>query len=66
MLCKKRAAVGCLAVSFSPGLRRTSEEPDEFEAAEEQTGDMATMTQEEREYLRWFYRTEDCKCCCCL
>ncbi|XP_069003318.1 uncharacterized protein [Embiotoca jacksoni] len=28
-------------------------------AAEEQTGELAAMTEEQREYLRWFYRTED-------
>ncbi|XP_067452941.1 solute carrier family 51 subunit beta [Thunnus thynnus] len=38
--------------------RRASDEPDEFEFAE-QTGKVGAMTQEEREYLRWFYRTED-------
>ncbi|XP_029282387.1 uncharacterized protein LOC115004823 [Cottoperca gobio] len=36
--------------------RRASKHPEEFEAAEEQTGD---MTEDEREYLRWFYRTEN-------
>ncbi|KAG8001044.1 hypothetical protein GBF38_004835 [Nibea albiflora] len=37
---------------------RRSSEPDEFDAAEEQTGKLA-MTEEQREYLRWYYRTED-------
>ncbi|KAM7015174.1 uncharacterized protein LKV04_014574 [Tautogolabrus adspersus] len=39
--------------------RRASGEPDEFEAKGEQTGEGAAMTEEQREYLRWFYRTED-------
>ncbi|XP_038558000.1 solute carrier family 51 subunit beta isoform X2 [Micropterus salmoides] len=39
--------------------RRASDDPEEFEAAEEQTGELRTMTEEEREYLRWYYRTED-------
>ncbi|XP_041640744.1 solute carrier family 51 subunit beta [Cheilinus undulatus] len=37
--------------------RRSSDEPDEFESTDEQAG--AKMTEEQREYLRWFYRTED-------
>ncbi|XP_070841556.1 uncharacterized protein [Chaetodon trifascialis] len=39
--------------------RRASDDLDEFEAAEKQTGELAAMTEEEREYLRWYYRTED-------
>lgn len=49
---------------FSPGSRRASDEPEEFEAADEQTNKLAAMTEEEREYLRWYYRTEDRKCYC--
>ncbi|GAA6227795.1 uncharacterized protein LOC108877839 [Lates japonicus] len=37
-------------------LRRASDDPDEFEVAEKQVGE---MTEEQREYLRWYYRTED-------
>ncbi|XP_068587277.1 solute carrier family 51 subunit beta [Cebidichthys violaceus] len=39
--------------------RRASDDLEEFEAAKEQTGDAAAMTDEQREYLRWYYRTED-------
>lgn len=39
--------------------RRGSEDREEFEAAEEQTGELAAMTEEQREYFRWYYRTED-------
>ncbi|XP_037650800.1 solute carrier family 51 subunit beta [Sebastes umbrosus] len=38
--------------------RRASDDPDEFEAAGK-TGEQASMTEEQREYLRWYYRTED-------
>ncbi|XP_040886584.1 solute carrier family 51 subunit beta [Toxotes jaculatrix] len=37
-------------------LRRASDDPGELELAEEQADE---MTAEQREYLRWFYRTED-------
>ncbi|XP_034385338.1 uncharacterized protein si:cabz01068815.1 [Cyclopterus lumpus] len=37
--------------------RRASDDPEE--AAEKQTGDAAAMTEEQREYLRWYYRSED-------
>jgi len=47
-----------------PGSRRASDDPEEFEVAEKQTGDEAAMTEEQREYLRWYYRSEDRKCCC--
>ncbi|XP_039988743.1 solute carrier family 51 subunit beta isoform X2 [Xiphias gladius] len=40
-------------------FRRASDDPDEFEVAEEQAGKMAAMTEEQREYLHWYYRTED-------
>ncbi|XP_029001272.1 solute carrier family 51 subunit beta isoform X2 [Betta splendens] len=40
-------------------LKRASDEPDEFEAAPEQRGAVAAMTEEQREYLLWLYRTED-------
>ncbi|XP_054475871.1 solute carrier family 51 subunit beta [Anoplopoma fimbria] len=39
--------------------RRASDDPDEFETAEEQKGNAPAMTEEQREYLRWYYRTED-------
>ncbi|TNN65383.1 Organic solute transporter subunit beta [Liparis tanakae] len=39
--------------------RRASDDPEEFEVAEKQTGDAAAMTEEQREYLRWYYRSED-------
>lgn len=32
---------------------------DDFDPEEEQTEDQPAMTDEQREYLRWFYRTED-------
>lgn len=47
-----------------PGSRRASDDPEESDAADEQTGKLAAMTEEEREYLRWYYRTEDRKCYC--
>nr|XP_046232192.1 solute carrier family 51 subunit beta [Scatophagus argus] len=39
--------------------RRESKDLEEFEAAGEQTGKMAALTKEQREYLQWYYRTED-------
>lgn len=51
----------CLFVCFSPGSRRASDEPEEFEDTDEQTDKLPAMTEKEREYLRWFYRTEDRK-----
>lgn len=53
-----------MSVCYSSGFRRASDDPDEFEVAEEQAGKMAAMTEEQREYLHWYYRTEDCKCGC--
>lgn len=47
----------------SPGSKRASDQLEDFEAAEEEAGRLAEMTEEEREYLRWFYRTEDCEWC---
>lgn len=41
---------------FPPGSRRSSDYPEE---EDEQTGKLAGMTEEEREYMRWYYRTED-------
>ncbi|AWP02110.1 hypothetical protein SMAX5B_015295 [Scophthalmus maximus] len=38
-------------------FRRASDDPEEFD--EEQAGEMAAMTEEQKEYLRWYYRTED-------
>lgn len=49
--------VFCLFV-LSGGSRRSSDDPEDFEAADEK---MTTMTEEQREYLQWYYRTEDCK-----
>lgn len=43
------------------GSRRASDDADEFEEAGMQKG--MVLTQEQREYLRWFYRTEDRKYC---
>lgn len=43
------------------GSRRASNEPDEFEFVE-QTGKVGAMTEEQRKYLRWYYRTEDREC----
>ncbi|XP_044057589.1 solute carrier family 51 subunit beta [Siniperca chuatsi] len=39
--------------------RRASDDPEEFEAAEDQIGELAAMMEEQREYLRWYYRTKD-------
>lgn len=39
--------------------RRASNEPDEFEEAGMEMSERVAMTEEQREYLRWFYRTED-------
>ncbi len=52
------------ALALPPGPKRASHDPEEFEAAKQHTGE-PVMTEEEREYLRWYYRTEDRKCCCC-
>ncbi|KAM3625697.1 uncharacterized protein V6R79_016297 [Siganus canaliculatus] len=38
---------------------RRASDADEFETTEQQVGDAGTMTEEERQHLRWFYRTED-------
>ncbi|XP_022068244.2 solute carrier family 51 subunit beta [Acanthochromis polyacanthus] len=40
-------------------LRRAADDVEEFDPAEEQAEDEPAMTEEQREYLRWFYRTED-------
>lgn len=48
-----------ICVHSSSGFRRASDDPEEFD--EEQAGEMAAMTEEQKEYLRWYYRTEDCK-----
>lgn len=47
----------------SPGSKRASDQLEDFEAAEEEARKLAEMTEEEREYLRWFYRTEDREWC---
>lgn len=39
--------------------KRESNDPEEFEAAGEQKGELAALTEEQKAYLRWFYRTED-------
>lgn len=53
----------CHAICVSAGSKRASKHPEEFElASEEQSSD---MTEEQRAYLRWFYRTQDRKYCCC-
>ncbi|XP_034535333.1 uncharacterized protein si:cabz01068815.1 [Notolabrus celidotus] len=39
--------------------RRASHEPDEFEESGVQTGERVALTEEQKQYLRWFYRTED-------
>ncbi|XP_023188617.1 uncharacterized protein LOC111608447 [Xiphophorus maculatus] len=40
-------------------LRRASEDQDPLENQEEAADGMKGMTEEQREYFRWFYRTED-------
>ncbi|MEQ2312810.1 hypothetical protein AMECASPLE_035059 [Ameca splendens] len=40
-------------------LRRASENQDQFEDLEESAGEVKGMTDEQREYFRWLYRTED-------
>ncbi|KAM8763290.1 uncharacterized protein AB9X84_007720 isoform 1-T1 [Acanthopagrus schlegelii] len=40
-------------------FKRASNDLEEYEAAEEKTGEVLSMTEEQREYLQWFYRTED-------
>lgn len=40
-------------------FKRASNDPEEYEAAEEKTGELVSMTEEQRGYLRWYYRTED-------
>ncbi|XP_033483930.2 uncharacterized protein LOC117257745 isoform X1 [Epinephelus lanceolatus] len=39
--------------------RRASDDPVESDPAEEQKKKLAAMTEEEKKYLHWFYRTED-------
>lgn len=39
--------------------RRASEDQDKFEDPEEPAGEVKGMTEEQREYYRWYYRTED-------
>ncbi|KAM9765706.1 uncharacterized protein ACNS7B_001771 isoform 2-T2 [Menidia menidia] len=40
-------------------VRRASDDSDLAEYEDEPTGELASMTEEQREYLRWYYRTED-------
>lgn len=40
-------------------FRRASDDADEFEFAEERTNKPAAMNEEQREFLQWYYRTED-------
>lgn len=47
----------------SPGSKRASDQLEDSEAPEEEARKLAEMTEEEREYLRWFYRTEDREWC---
>lgn len=62
---KKKGSLGLyfMCVCVSSGSRRASDDPEQFEfdAAEEQIDKLA---EEQKEYLRWYYRTEDCKCYC--
>lgn len=55
----------CKFVLAPAGSKRASSDPDEFEVkpAEEQKAEPPGMTDEQKEFLRWFYRTEDRKCC---
>ncbi|KAM8895102.1 uncharacterized protein AB9W97_011393 [Spinachia spinachia] len=39
--------------------KRASDDHEEFEATKQQTDKAAAMSDELREYLRWYYRTED-------
>lgn len=43
------------------GYKRASKD-DPKEAAEKEKDQLAPMTEEERQYLRWYYRTEDRTC----
>lgn len=45
---------------FPLGYRRASGD-EKNEDAENQKDKSASMTEEQREYLRWYYRTEDRK-----
>ncbi|MEQ2176475.1 hypothetical protein GOODEAATRI_028314 [Goodea atripinnis] len=45
-------------------LMRASENQDQFEDLEESADEVKGMTDEQREYFRWLYRTEDRKYCC--
>lgn len=56
-------AVCELPPRLSAGLRRASDDPDETQDVEGHAGESAVMSEEQRQYLRWFYRTEDRKCC---
>ncbi|KAM4744131.1 uncharacterized protein FYW61_000290 [Anableps anableps] len=40
-------------------IRRASEDQDQFEDPEDPADEMKGMTEEQREYFRWFYRTEN-------
>ena len=53
------------AMCSSSGLRRASDDSDQVEYEDEPAEGLAAMTEEQREYLRWYYRTEDRKFCCC-
>lgn len=47
----------CVCMSgFLAGSRRASDGTDEFEVGADKAG---VMTDEEKEYLRWYYRIED-------
>ncbi|KAK2853423.1 hypothetical protein Q5P01_006084 [Channa striata] len=40
-------------------VRRHYNEPDEFEVADGLSGKQAGLTEEQKEYFRWYYRSED-------
>lgn len=48
------------------GLRRSSDDPDDFQVADDKAAEVDSLTEEQKAYLRWYYRTEDRKyqCCC--
>lgn len=51
----------CFKIVLPLGYKRASDDDPE-EAAGNEKGQWASMTEEQREYLRWFYRTEERKC----
>lgn len=53
--------IDLLYLVFPLGYKRSSDN-DPKEADESQKDKVASMTEEEKEYLRWYYRTEDRKC----